>query len=729
MNLVVGSIQQFTAVDELGHPRMDATWTVDNTTVALITTDSQPLLAVLAAGQVTLTATVQGVSAQVKLTISGDTLAPGTPVWGIQPPSGYNSQGLFPAVPTANGGPGFYSLGTANSNPPVLQAYTADGQLLWQQPPIRIDGLPLPDAFGGVLVQTALDSAPVTSVLMDFDDQTGSLVWQYTAPSGFSIDPLNLAIRPDGAILAIEQEPNATTPLGDYYVPQEYLDVIDGNTGQLTSQIALPQSSAVVNALIGCQPVNFAVRFTSSAGSISVGADGTAYAEYLVLNQTFKATTDCETTTTTGVDDSTTFLLTISPGGSSSSQMLGSGTLRSFGTGPVGGCPTAPLECVLFSGGTYTRTDHVIPDGQGGALATWTQNPIGTTNSQPVMVTHILPTGGGAYTLPIANAPQLVLGENGTAFATDFHSLIAFDLNSGQVAWLYDNPISMIAATSGNGLSVQGQDQSGLMKIFRFDVNGVPTDQGPAPDQLVAADWFGDLYDANGLLTSTAVDWAASFWVTPLGSPSLNSWASDGPWFPQIPSCQDASLKPPLTCPGPKEAIYAALAALDSVLKNDCSLCKSFVLEKVSIDQSDFAKYLERGRFYDGTKSDALRCGALYEPPPIIGCLNDGKRVYRYFEQSEADAATLSPSTPMSTFFNPSSIRLANGGANVVNMAMIFHEALHGRRTHLTDEDIQKALGCQVQDDTRNITWYLEQFVGSNPPQQVQACTNYKGVL
>ena len=62
----------------------------------------------------------------------------------------------------------------------------------------------------------------------------------------------------------------------------------------------------------------------------------------------------------------------------------------------------------------------------------------------------------------------------------------------------------------------------------------------------------------------------------------------------------------------------------------------------------------------------------------------------------------------------------------MLNMAMIFHEGFHGK-IGISDSDLQKALGCNVQDDTRNVTWYLEQFVGPNPPNPIQPCTAYPG--
>jgi uncharacterized protein YjdB len=83
----VGDTRQFTAVSNLGFPRNDALWSVSDGTLATITSDASLTLTALAPGQVTLTAQVQGVSAQSVITIS-DT--------GVIPPVGMPS-GLYQA--------------------------------------------------------------------------------------------------------------------------------------------------------------------------------------------------------------------------------------------------------------------------------------------------------------------------------------------------------------------------------------------------------------------------------------------------------------------------------------------------------------------------------------------------------------------------------------------------------------------------------------------------------
>jgi hypothetical protein len=59
-------------VDENDHRRTDATGNLSDTTIATITTASSPVLTAVAVGQVTLTAHVGGVSAQVQVNALGE---------------------------------------------------------------------------------------------------------------------------------------------------------------------------------------------------------------------------------------------------------------------------------------------------------------------------------------------------------------------------------------------------------------------------------------------------------------------------------------------------------------------------------------------------------------------------------------------------------------------------------------------------------------------------------
>ena len=105
----------------------------------------------------------------------------------------------------------------------------------------------------------------------------------------------------------------------------------------------------------------------------------------------------------------------------------------------------------------------MIPDGQGGLLASW----IAEANNYQLEVphlTHVTAAGNSDYALPFptvtsgycnyicSNNQSLVLGENGTAFASDDQTFASFDIASGAVNWSWTASTTyaeMIAATAG----------------------------------------------------------------------------------------------------------------------------------------------------------------------------------------------------------------------------------------------------------------------------------------
>ena len=298
--------------------------------------------------------------------------------------------------------------------------------------------------------------------------------------------------------------------------------------------------------------------------------------------------------------------------------------------------------------------------------------------------------------------------------------MLAFD-TSGNVKWSVPNysPQTLNADGSVSAQSVGGSTTA------TFDMHGAPAGQ---LQPTLGYSWLGNYYSLSTdsrvvAVISPPIDYAMTFGALVGGNASFNLTAVKQPEFAQLPSCPQAQT------PCAKEAIYAALGTLAANLKNGCSPCQAYVFDKISLKQTDFVTYLQGATFFDGTRSQAKRCGALYKSS-LLGCFFDGWTVAYYFGMSGTDltAATLTPSSPLQTFFRPSAISLDSGGANVLNMATIFHEALHGK-TGLYDSDLQKALGCTQQDDTRNITWYLESFVVRSPILPVQACTNYPGHL
>jgi hypothetical protein len=134
-------------------------------------------------------------------------------------------------------------------------------------------------------------------------------------------------------------------------------------------------------------------------------------------------------------------LLKIAPDGSTTTTQLGSAT-----------------SAALMPG-------NVIPDGQGGVLATWAVINVHTlannwnapialqpyqaadVSSGTVLNTYALPNSpqgqqvpSGSDGLPIQ--PSLVLGENGTAFVSYGTNVTSFNLNTGSANWNYQSSSS-----------------------------------------------------------------------------------------------------------------------------------------------------------------------------------------------------------------------------------------------------------------------------------------------
>jgi hypothetical protein len=433
-NLVLGDTQQYTVMDEQGRVRNDATWTISDPTLAEISSDSSPQLTALAIGQPALTATVQGISAQTLVNISGVALSPGMERWSDPPLTRATGEHVFQAVP-APGTPDLYAVENGpcldrfcNTLNKLIVAYSADGTQLWQRslPQQNASLSPsfwtAPDRFGGIVIQYAPDSS-LQSQIIDLDGQTGATVWQdnFRSDGGAT----NLAVRPNGDIVLAITVP--TQPFDG--TSHQELFVLDGNSGQRTSIPLQQQTQTTFFNGVSSQQQRLGL------GPITSDADGTIYVEYSGLNQQTSVFINGGLQSN---EDYRLQLVTVAPDNSETEQTLQSG----FIFRPAFGDATGSVMIV----------GPAIPDGQGGILALWSQGPpvINQDVTEPYMVTHITPGGGTTYELPSLAVTLLgnqfssvnpgfqflrpVINESGTAFAASGHTT-AFDIISGQEAW------------------------------------------------------------------------------------------------------------------------------------------------------------------------------------------------------------------------------------------------------------------------------------------------------
>jgi hypothetical protein len=484
INLLVGATQQFSAVDNLGRPRSDATWTVDNTSIATISTDGTPVLTALAVGQVTLTATVQGVSAQIQVHIFGGASLPsGTVIWSAPPVSGFTSVSIIQAVPASADTPDLYSIETDNNGNGLIRAFTSDGHQMWQQSG-RTSGPP--DGFGGLLI-------PSEFSIIDLDGQTGMPVWEYDADPGAFLDP-NLAVRQDGAILLIEH--SSIGPI---------LIAIDGKSGGRTLAIPVPAASSSLTVGTDCftDQIDQTGGPAGVGGSVTIDPDGTAYIQY-------------------GFRQSSTSWLCV-PNEPPDILGFSSSELDLLQLHQDGGYITSGLTALANS-----QFGTTIPDGLGGTLSTWADCSV--TNPCNWVISH---NSTRLPPIPLINGVgSLVLGENGTAFATDGSKMVSFDINSGSVNWTYQasNFVNIVRATTGGGLAINDSVQG----VIQLDPSGVPSApvqslQGTTPFDMGTfisdlpdegfEDWVGAINGQAADAIGPAADVAASDYAMPAGNP------------------------------------------------------------------------------------------------------------------------------------------------------------------------------------------------------------------
>jgi hypothetical protein len=549
----------------------------------------------------------------------------------------------------------------------LVQAFTSDGQLMWETTLPALVGNPVPDAFGGVvLMEGCKTSDPVNNPLtiVDLDGGTGTVLWQgaVTQSSG----QLNvclaglpkLAIRPDGAVVV--SMPLQISPA---------MVVLDGATGQTILNAPIPPSTftSVNGQVSSCD------CFTP-VGQPIVDSDGSVYVEYFIQN-------DLQFYPTRGV----LWLLKIAPDGSASTTQL-----SSYDAGH------------LWPG-------QVIPDGQGGILATWAiDNTFSPGAYHPYQAAHVT---SGVATAPfdMPMAPQnllrdsntgiplelpLVLGENSTAFVSYGTNVTSFNLNGGSTNWNYQNTqgIGSMSYTNGGGLTlIDGQSNQ-----IPLDASG---NAGPSvsfssfsflqPSWTGA--WQGAVVSSSIALASISapfMDWGNSFWVTQMGSPSPTGTSVENPWFPSLDHCTSTP-----GCIGHYEAIYNALQDLIVRLKDPVvgALAQSKIFNNLGSDANGnpattngFLAYLSNQKplVYDGVRStyckDSLDSGShCFTMLPFS--LFNGQLVKDSFAADASQGAvTRTPGNPLLSFLRPSSILFPSLGRNIGNESLVFHEALHG---------------------------------------------------
>lgn len=335
--------------------------------------------------------------------------------------------------------------------------------------------------------------------IVDLDGATGQPKWQIAAAGVFgangtvycypddvkAMEP-QIAIRGDGSVVIAAMTNNGLPPL-----------TIDGS-------VQIPIVSSTSTDPSGVQFADF-----SPMGPPMVNTDGNTYVEYEVRQIAYPPK----------ITSAVLHLLQIAP----------DNTIRN-------------IQLASTTEDTNLLPGRIIPDGQGGVLATWTISPSNPPSpTHPYQASHVVSgIPGTPYDLPftpttvaVGQYPTLVLGEGSTAFATngtdaDNGPVVAsFDLTSGAVIWSYQassqSTLAVMASISDGGVAINDSANG----ILQFDTTGNPLQLTGATSDVAEYSWGGNWYmqagqAASKIMLPLDVD-PAGIWATPGGNPSHTS--------------------------------------------------------------------------------------------------------------------------------------------------------------------------------------------------------------
>lgn len=416
--MLVGETRTLMAVDQLGRPRPDATWSVNDPLLATLSTGAEPTLTAIAEGPVTVTVTVGAQTQETTIDIVALTELPeGTVRWQIEAPLGglvgpaFVPQYIVKAHRTASATTAlphpdlYYISSTATES--IVQAVTDKGILLWMRRMPLLNRNSAPNGYGGLIVTmyNTCDNSNRMRIA-NLEAGTGMIMWEVEGLSSCTAQAPEISIRHDGNVNVVFAGNTSGFP--------EVL-VIEGLTGAIISIPNVPDSS--YRQTSGSSPT----YGYSPVGPSIVTSDGKTVLAY-------------------GRRD-----LTIDP-----SSVQGS-TIGLMELGELGPIYTTVSEA---QPGDLLLPGKTIPDGTGGYITTWLhQKPVNQPKPvRPFKAARLSPTGQKLVEFDLPFTPtQLELGPDGVTvypvivlaepaiggFYVSYGNQVFALNNSGSTRWQY----------------------------------------------------------------------------------------------------------------------------------------------------------------------------------------------------------------------------------------------------------------------------------------------------
>jgi hypothetical protein len=701
LTMFVGQERTLQARNTAGQLATGLSWTSSDPDVVSLSSDAPPKLQAVAPGRATITAGTATADVIVEAeTADGPPL--GTVLWSVQG----NVSRIVPAVP---GPAGVSDVFAFDDDAQTVRAITADGEVAWTadlsdcqnapwydspvQPDFRggLVGLVVPespgvpqfrstaqkDTTGRLRVRRRGASARVSPrddaampSIVTFDGITGQRTTVYQG------DVDSFAVHPDGTIFTVASEPGRFSVIG-----------IDPATG--AQKFSVPVEDPAQTFQLGYLP-------------LVVAGDGYAY----FLSYAMTSANDLPGTDIDPNAKVIMRLLRVDSSGASESTVLKQWPYW---------LTDAPEEQDNFRSDVWLEA--MITNADQGIMFTWKlyYNPglqTDATHQTFLAGTYMaVTTGINANVVNLGLDPQWFIPrmqrEDGSFVGDELDpdintwSMVAVD-QSGSVLWRIPNERARVALEGGGVLG-----ESGAI----YDLGGAAVGM-MASGGLQS--FLGYRYRIGSIhsVIDKAIHLANSFcgdWL----------WCHKQPQYAQLPSCSDPSITPAPPCPAPKEAVFNAWWALKQRVADPA---RAFALDSFVFNDSTgtartrFSAYLSRQvapEFYDGTQSNV----SLGDAQCAGGVSGRWMRDEFAINSCRETAATChqGAANPLRVFFEPRAVGLDNVGVTDANVALLFHEALHGYRGG-PDPDLQAYLGCTSgYDDTRDITIYLQQFVSAQP--------------
>ena len=556
-SLVVAASAKLSVSDAAGNVVTDATWSVDESTIATITSDTTPGAAILQAlqpGEVTITATSALGTAQAKAMIYLPGSTPvGTPAWSFYPQT--QNGGFADGIKARRNTPDdpylyFTSFETATA---IVDALDESGHSKWK---VTLNPHPGNDFIFPIVSAGTNDGGILTMMGECCGDNDnfntlyrygpdGKPKWTYTTPTNVTFEP---TIGPDGTIYFWSEGDDTNNH-------DSPLIALDDGTGteKFRYRGGLPSSRSVISseqpdttnpdgtAVTSTNPWQPCAAYFSAARPINVplpvggagensiqpivGTDGNLYVmetgENVAYSYSHCALTKIFVPPGAPPADPAYFVSALD------GQMQYSASVGIAQITPAGAVQHLPVNSVSWSGeatlGGFVGGwgfdkgasqlpqaffRRIAPDSNGGLLLAWGGRSSTANDPQQLVLSRLL-DGSPVYTVPLPADGEISSNDQGTAFITSRGlSITAVDVASGIPKWSTSSLAALAATDNGGIIHVNAQGTQFV------DMNGTPspTVEGVYPDSyldpslfLVEGD-FGSRQVVDTSLAGTSLD-------------------------------------------------------------------------------------------------------------------------------------------------------------------------------------------------------------------------------